>query len=979
MWLSWLIIAIVCKGHDTAEIANWQPQVTYSRDDLLAHRPTAITPSPSVARGIQQLQDIYRNLDDIENEPPSPRRGRTRRGRRGGLRERVKRRGQRTALPVITFGNVQSIRNKTDELAAKCRFYREYRESAIIALSETWLQERDADSTVELDQFTLTRSDRRHLDRQRGGGLAVYVNERWCKQVNIKESFCNDDIEYLVISCRPFYLPREFSNVLIINVYIHPGSNYAEASRILEDCVTKFETEYPNSVRIILGDFNKCNFHRSIPTYGQAVGFNTTDRSNPDKLYCNIKNAYQAKKMPKLGESAHFMVHCLPKYVQVLKREKSEKIKIRQWDAENTEMLQACFDCTDWPTLLDPSGDINVNLDTINAYLNFCIDMLVPTKEVVIYPNNKPWVNKELKSLMNEKRRIALSGDRIRLRNITQQLTRKIEEEKNKYKEKVERLFRSNNPKDAWKGLKTLCGSNSKRTTPDTVNFDINQMNAFFARFDNNDFSEDFSTVVTTIRGNTYDRIVITEEAVRRSLNRVRPGKATGPDNIPARALKFCAEQLTPIFRQLFQDSLDQGVSPVTWKVSEVIPIAKITFPKVLNDFRPVVLTSNIMKCLEDIVREYLGESVSDISDPLQFAYRKNRSVQDACLYLLNDISEHLECKNTQVRVLFIDFSSAFNTIQPHILLEKLLGMGVNGNLLLWIADYLTKRPQYTKIGKSVSTTIVTNTGAPQGGVLSPFSFCSYTDDCRSSYSNCTIVKYADDTVIVGKITDNDYTNYIDQVNKFVDWSQRNFLKLNVKKTKEMIIDFRTTNRHVPDPLVINNEPIERVHTYKYLGMIIDDQLKGDANTDMVYKKCNQRLHFARVLRKMHVDTSILNLFYKSTLESILCFSITTWYGKLGSQDKRKLGKIVRKARKLGIKTTQLGELYQEYMMKQVDKIMLDNSHPLNSYYVFLRSGRRLALPWQRTNRYKKSFVPKSIVLYNHKRSLSRNPLPSPP
>ena len=147
-----------------------------------------------------------------------------------------------------------------------------------------------------------------------------------------------------------------------------------------------------------------------------------------------------------------------------------------------------------------------------------------------------------------------------------------------------------------------------------------------------------------------------------------------------------------------------------------------------------------------------------------------------------------------------------------------------------------------------------------------------YTSDYRDNHELNTLVKYADDTVIVGKITDNDYTNYIDQVNKFVDWSQRNFLKLNVKKTKEMIIDFRTTNRHVPDPLIINNEPIERVHTYKYLGMIIDDQLKGDANTDMVYKKCNQRLHFARVLRNMHVDTSILNLFYKSTLESILCF-----------------------------------------------------------------------------------------------------------
>ena len=108
--------------------------------------------------------------------------------------------------------------------------------------------------------------------------------------------------------------------------------------------------------------------------------------------------------------------------------------------------------------------------------------------------------------------------------------------------------------------------------------------------------------------------------------------------------------------------------------------------------------------------------------------------------------------------------------------------MGVNGNLLLWIADYLTQRPKYTTIGNSVSGTILTNTGAPQGGVLSPLEFTLYTNDCRSSYSNCTILKYADDTVIVGIIFNNDYTNYIDQVHKFMEWSQRNFLNLNVKK-----------------------------------------------------------------------------------------------------------------------------------------------------------------------------------------------------
>ena len=251
---------------------------------------------------------------------------------------------------------------------------------------------------------------------------------------------------------------------------------------------------------------------------------------------------------------------------------------------------------------------------------------------------------------------------------------------------------------------------------------------------------------------------------------------------------------------------------------------------------------------------------------------------------------------------------------------------------------------------------------------MSPLYFSVYTNDYRSQADNCTILKYADDKVFIGKIVGNDHNSYINQVNDFVEWCTTNHLILNVKKTKEMVIDFRTKNRQVPDQLVINNEPIERVTEYKYLGMIIDDQLKGNVNTDKVFKKSNQRLYLLRKLYNIHVSPSILNLFYKSTIESILSFSITTWYGKLTKKDKHKLGKIVRKTKRLGIRTTPLDKLYQECAMKQVDKNRKDPGHPLHNHYILLRSGRRLNVRPQRTNRYKMSFVPKSISLYNHLR-----------
>ena len=83
------------------------------------------------------------------------------------------------------------------------------------------------------------------------------------------------------------------------------------------------------------------------------------------------------------------------------------------------------------------------------------------------------------------------------------------------------------------------------------------------------------------------------------------------------------------------------------------------------------------------------------------------------------------------VRAFFVDFGSAFNTIQPHLLMLKLDRLGVDPNLILWINSYLTKRIQFVKLNGKYSKKITTFTGAPQGCVLSPFLFTLYTNDYK--------------------------------------------------------------------------------------------------------------------------------------------------------------------------------------------------------------------------------------------------------
>ena len=126
--------------------------------------------------------------------------------------------------------------------------------------------------------------------------------------------------------------------------------------------------------------------------------------------------------------------------------------------------------------------------------------------------------------------------------------------------------------------------------------------------------------------------------------------------------------------------------------------------------------------------------------------------MDDAITYLLHRTHSHLDKGKSAVRIMFFDFSSAFNTIQPLRLGDKLLQMGVDAHLVSWITDYLTGRPQYFSLKECLSDTVVCSTGAPQGTVLSPVLFTLYTSDfCYNTESHAEVFgRYCDCGVYQG-------------------------------------------------------------------------------------------------------------------------------------------------------------------------------------------------------------------------------------
>ncbi len=146
------------------------------------------------------------------------------RGKRAGVLVRLRRCAFRPPLPTILLDNVQSLDNKLCDLRARISYNRETRDCCVICLTEAWMSAVVPDTAIELTGFSVHRSDRTKelTGKSRGGGICFYINNSWCDERNICsiKSFCSPDLEFHMLPCRPFWLPREFTAIIITVVYM---------------------------------------------------------------------------------------------------------------------------------------------------------------------------------------------------------------------------------------------------------------------------------------------------------------------------------------------------------------------------------------------------------------------------------------------------------------------------------------------------------------------------------------------------------------------------------------------------------------------------------------------------------------------------------------------------------------------------------------------------------------------------------------
>ncbi|KAI2652653.1 RNA-directed DNA polymerase from mobile element jockey [Labeo rohita] len=521
---------------------------------------------------------------------------------------------------------------------------------------------------------------------------------------------------------------------------------------------------------------------------------------------------------------------------QKLKSAKPVVRTVKRWTVEAERDLQACFELTDWSVFEAAATDLDELTDTVTSYISFCEDMCLPTRIYLTFNNDKPWFSAKLKQLRQAKEDAYRSGDKALYKQAKYTLNREIRPS-------------------------TPCPS-----IPPTVS----------------------QPALKICEGDVCE--VFWKQKIR---------KAKGPDSVSPACLKACAVQLSSIFTLIFNRSLELCIVPSCFKCSTIISVPKKPKTTGLNDYRPVALTSVVMKSFERLVLAYL------------------KDIAAVCL-------PSKQNKRSQ--------------------------LSVPTSICQWITSFLTDRQQLVRLGKLTSGTC---TGAPQGCVLSPLLFCLYTNDCTSKDPSVKLLKFADDTTVIGLIRDCDESAYRQE-------SQQPGAQ--TLKTVEMTVDFRRKPpAHLPFTIINSTvAQFKSIHSFKFLGTNISQNLKWDIHIDSTVKKAQQRLrHFLRQLKKFNLPQALMTQFYSAVIESVLCSSITVWFGAACKSDRRRLQRTVRTAERIiGVHLPNLQDLYISRLKKQAGNIIQDPFHPRHNLFAFLPSGRRYRSLSTKTSRHKNSFFP---------------------
>jgi len=448
--------------------------------------------------------------------------------------------------------------------------------------------------------------------------------------------------------------------------------------------------------------------------------------------------------------------------------------------------------------------------------------------------------------------------------------------------------------------------------------------NKHFSDFLQNPFPNDF----------TFNNV--TEAIVIKTIDSLKSKTSAGYDRLSNVLLKkIKAPLITPLVF-IINQSLNSGVFPDLLKIAKVLPVYKKEDKHSLSNYRPISILPAISKIFEKIIFNQLHTffHVNKLYNKNQYGFRESHSTEHAALELVDRVITQLDNSKLPLAI-FIDLSKAFDTINHEILLHKLNHYGIRNTSLSLLKSYLTNRKQFVEIDDVQSPLTDITTGVPQGSILGPLLFIIYINDISLASDLFKTITYADDTTLFISVSVTAYEcepstpvlNF--ELNKYIDWLKLNALSLNVDKTK--CIMFSSPNKTVqPPPIKLNDNFIEYVSKFNFLGVTIDKHVKWTDHIEKISSKVSKVVGILCYLKKT-LPTEILKLIYNSLINPHFHYGILCW----GTQHHR-ITKLQKKA--IRIITNSRYNAHTQPLFKQLRILTISHlydSKLLRFYYRF--------------------------------------------
>ena len=372
--------------------------------------------------------------------------------------------------------------------------------------------------------------------------------------------------------------------------------------------------------------------------------------------------------------------------------------------------------------------------------------------------------------------------------------------------------------------------------------------------------------------------INFTEDDIEKAISETKPNAACGDDSFSALLLKNCKKELSVPLYMIWRNSLDSGEIPGLLKTSKITPIHKGGLKSVPKNYRPVALTSHLIKIFEKIIRNSIVKYLEEkgLLNESQHGFTPGRSCLSQLLDHFDLLIEMLN-SNKNADVIYLDFAKAFDVVDHHILLRKLKRLGITGKVGKWIHQFLNERTQYVTVEGKTSKCAPVISGVPQGSVLGPVLFLIMISDIDKDNIESIIRTFADDTKVIQAISSiEDCKTLQESLDKIYEWAERNNMKFNI--TKFNLVRYGQNEDLKRNTSYKNSadENIQEEKSVKDLGIQMSNDLTFTEHITNASTKCKRLVYWILRTFVTRKKDTILKL-YKTLVVPRLDYCSQLW------------------------------------------------------------------------------------------------------